>query len=379
MIKVLIVDDSSLMRMMISKMLDSDGNIEVIGEASDGLLGLEKVKDMVPDIVILDIEMPRMNGLEFLEGLKVLAVEGGVSEGEVPTVIVLSGLGVDNPKIVMESLKLGAKDFIMKPNGSVSLGIEEVRGELISRVKFFYWERNKSIGHLSSLNSREYGSGLGLDFGGGVLEGGGLLNKISSLVSVELIGIGVSTGGPFALRQILPGFRRDYPIPIIVVQHMPVEFTGEFANSLNSVCELEVKEAEEGEYVECGKVYIAPGDKNLRVVKDSGGSIRISLEGFDVLGGVGMPSVELFFDSMGESIGKHNIGLMMTGMGSDGVEGIRKLRLCGGYTIAQSERSCTVYGMPRVAIERGGIDEVLDLEEIPMRLKEVAKHLYGYE
>ena len=215
-------------------------------------------------------------------------------------------------------------------------------------------------------------------FGGGVLEGKALLDKIGSLDNVELIGIGVSTGGPWALRKILPGFRKDYPIPFVIVQHMPVGFTGEFANSLNSVCELEVKEAEDGEYVECGKVYITPGDKNLRVMKDIGG-IKLSLEGFGGCGGMGMPSVELFFRSMEESIGKNNIGLMMTGMGSDGVGGIKRLRLAGGYTIAQSEESCMIYGMPRVAIESGGIDEVLDLEEIPVRLKEVAKHLYGYE
>ena len=374
-IKVLVVDDSSLMRKLITNMVEKDEEVKVIDTALNGIFALKKIEKRDPDVILLDIEMPEMNGVEFLEKARELKID-------IP-IIILSSLGKNRPELTLKCLDMGAKDFIIKPSGTISLDIELVQEEVISKIKYFYREhpRHKvdkkelktAIEKIDKTKEPLIVEPITLpekkeetpkkDIVTNIHE------KVESLNRLDILAIGISTGGPYALRKILPLFPSTFPLPIVIVQHMPSGFTNEFANGLNEICKLQVKEAEENDLIERGKIYISPGDKHLKVKRLDHHSV-LHLSDEEAINGH-KPSVEALFDSILDHYGKHIISIIMTGMGKDGARAIRRIRQNGGITFAQSEETCVVFGMPKVAIELDGIDEVINLDDIPKRIMEV--------
>ena len=377
---MLVVDDSSLMRKLISKIVESDPALKVIDTAMNGIFALKKIEKHDPDIILLDIEMPEMDGIEFLKKCRELDID-------IP-VIILSSLGKNRPEITLKCLDLGAKDFIIKTSGTISLDIDSIQPEIISKIKFFYREhpkhflkKDKLKKTLEEMSQKDISlmveaskekeeiefkeTPLSLD----------LEKKIKSIPSLEVLTIGISTGGPHALRKIMPFFPSNFPLPILIVQHMPVGFTAEFANNLNEICELIVKEAEDNEIMMPGTVYISPGDKHLLVRTDQINKY-ISLSNDPPINGH-KPSVEPLFDSATEAFKNKLISIIMTGMGKDGAKAIKRVRLNGGITLAQSERTCVVFGMPKVAISENAIDEVIDLDNIPKRILEITSIIFS--
>lgn len=330
MLKVVVADDSLFMRQMITDMLGSDPSLEVIATAKDGEEAVKKVLELKPDVVTMDIEMPKMNGLDALRQIMLRQ----------PThVIMLSA--VNNADVTLKALEYGAVDFVPKPSGSVSLDINRVKNELISKIKaapiakFKIVQRKKAIYRLFSSN--------------------------------RIIAIGASTGGPPAIAEILTNLA-EVP-PILVVQHMPEGFTKSFAERLNSECSFRVKEAEEGDRIKEGLALVAPGGYHV-IVKNG----MVHLTTSERVHGV-RPSVDIMLLSIAQEYGKRVIGVILTGMGSDGTEGMKAVKEMGGFTIAQSEETCVVYGMPKAAIAKGCVDRVLPLQDIPMELRRIINGL----
>jgi len=366
-IKVLIVDDSALMRKLISNILSKDPEIEIVDTAMNGLFALKKIKKNEIDVILLDIEMPEMNGLEFLKMKRDLKID-------IP-VIVLSSLGAKRPQVTMEAIELGAKDFIIKPSGSISMDIDKKEEEILASIKKYGGQKNKT-----PLNSAHYQKEiekiiqekLEEDKKNTVQEVKQQtvesymtpdithLTKEKKISHIEMILIGISTGGPAALRQLFSEVKNK-KYPILIVQHMPPGFTKEFSKSLDKISSLSVKEAEQGEIIKAGWVYIAPGDKHLSFVRKQFHYQVELLESHPVNGH--KPSVEVLFESA-YHLDIPVTGIIMTGMGKDGAHAIKKLHDKGNLTIAQSPEDCVVFGMPRVAAEIGGIDKILKIEEI---------------
>ncbi len=331
-IKVLVVDDTALMRKLISDILTRDPEIEVIGTAPNGYLALQKIKRLKPDVVTMDVEMPKMDGLTALSKI--------MEECPLP-VIMVSSHTYEGAKVTLEALELGAFDFIPKPTGIKSDAFAIIADSLIAKVK---------AAAMAKLKKREKEKE----------EGALTLKDVSKgKFTVDIVGIGISTGGPPSLRTIFKKFPGDYPIPIAVVQHMPPGFTRALAERLDKISELHVKEAENGEKLEKHTVYIAPGDYHMEIRSE-----RVVLKKGERIWGQ-RPAADPLFFSIAEEFGKFSLGVVMTGMGRDGASGLKKIKEKGGKTIAQNKETCVVFGMPRVAIEEGSVDLVVPLEEIP--------------
>lgn len=337
-IKVMVVDDSALMRKMIPLILSSDRDIEVIGTAMDGDFALKKIMDLRPDVITLDVDMPRMDGLTALKTI--------VRDFKVP-VILVSSLTKEGAGITLKGLEIGAFDFVPKPKEAISVHISEISQELISKVKAASRCSRPRYKEPQPERTRP-GQRNAAPSGYGTAEG--------------VVAIGISTGGPQALAEILPLLPRDFPAGVLVVQHMPEGFTELFARRLDSLCNMEVKEATNGETIGPGKILIAPGGKHLKVKRTPFGVISVLSQSPEVSGH--RPSATVLFNSVAEELGNIAIGIIMTGMGEDGVDGLKKIREKGGATIAQDEETSVIYGMPRVAVENGYVDVVLGLEEI---------------
>lgn len=348
-IKVLVVDDSALMRKLIPMIISADENIEVIGTAMDGDFALNKLPQLRPDVITLDIDMPRMNGLATLKSV--------VRNFNIP-VILVSSLTRDGAGITLKGLEMGAFDFVPKPKNVISSRIFEISANLISKIKAAA-ESKSCVQYNEPVEARKKPQRVvSMSSGGSLLKG--------------VVAIGISTGGPQALTEILPKLPADFPLGILIVQHMPETFTGLFAQRLDSICNIEVKEAENGDIVRPGLALLAHGGKHLKVKKTPLGLLSILSQGAPVSGH--RPSVTVLFNSVAEEFGSNAIGVIMTGMGEDGVEGLRSIKEKGGITIAQDEASAVVYGMPKTAFEKGYADEVLGLHEIIpelMRLTEI--------
>ncbi|PID62501.1 MAG: chemotaxis response regulator protein-glutamate methylesterase [Ignavibacteriae bacterium] len=343
-IKVLIVDDSAFMRKSISLLLNADAQIEVIDTAIDGAMAIEKIKKLKPDIVTLDVEMPRMDGLT---ALKII-----MKECPVP-VIMLSSLTTEGASVTMKALELGAVDFISKESSFVSITISSIKEELISKVKEIYKSQalKRRLGRIRNLAGTNSAVPRKT------------LNKIP-VNNYQALGLGISTGGPISLQKVIPKLSNNLKIPVFIVQHMPPKFTASLADRLNALSSLEVKEATNGEVVRNGVVYIAPGGYHLKVRRDNSNNLitDITEQPANVLH---RPSVDVMLESLHAVYGKKVLGVIMTGMGKDGLEGIRKIKQSGGYCIAQNEESCVVYGMPRAIAENGLADVIASLEDIP--------------
>lgn len=342
-IKVLVVDDSAFMRKSISLLLKADPRIEVIDTAIDGVAAVEKVKKLKPDIITLDVEMPRMDGLSALK----------IIMKECPTpVIMLSSLTTEGASVTMKALELGAVDFIPKESSFVSVAIKGIKEELINKVKTIH--KSQSLKHgLKRLTNLS----------------GSAKTRVSQNIKLpannyQAIGLGISTGGPISLQKVVPSLSSNLRVPVFIVQHMPPKFTASLAERLNTLSPLEVKEAQNGEAVRNGVVYIAPGGMHLKLKKDGFSNITILIteQPDNVLH---RPSVDIMLESVQTVYGKRMLGVIMTGMGKDGLEGIKKLKQSGGYCLAQDEDSCVVYGMPRAIVENGLADVIAPLENIP--------------
>jgi two-component system chemotaxis response regulator CheB len=356
-ISVLIVDDSALIRNLVSKMFDDIPEIQVIGKAMNGRFALRKLETMNPDIIILDLEMPEMNGIEFLKERKKRGIK-------IP-VVILSSIARKGAKITIDALSLGASDFVLKPSGSSSRDIYKTKDQLVALIKIYGRQfKKESVMETGRVDEtpasrlqpstqpakQQVKARLATEPGTPV--------KRSSL-PIEIIAIGISTGGPNALRGLFPRIRSDLSVPILVVQHMPAGFTEEFAKSLDQISPLEIKEAEDGDIIKTGRILIAPGDKHLEILnKPLAKIVRLSEK--PAVNGH-RPSADVLFSSVFQVYGRHSLAIIMTGMGRDGVKGIGAIYQAGGLTIAQDEASCVVFGMPRVAIENGYIHKVVPL------------------
>lgn len=334
-IRVLVVDDSALMRKLISTLLDKDPEIEVIATAIDGCFALTKVEQLKPDVVTLDVDMPRMDGLTALGEM--------VSKHRTP-VVMLSSLTTRGAALTMQALEKGAVDFVCKPTGTANLA--EMADELISKIKAAARANMTLLGNppatVPAAKSGKVGEqGIG---------------------SGRVIAIGASSGGPNALRYLLPRIPANIDAGIVIVQHMPESFTAMLAHWLNEICELSVKEAQPGDLALPGRVLIAPGSLHMKTRKTPHGC-EVLLEGGALVNGH-RPSVDVLFRSVAQEFGAQATGLIMTGMGGDGAAGLGEIKAAGGHTIAQDKDSSAVYGMPRVATEKGYADKVLPLTEM---------------
>lgn len=342
-IRVLVVDDSAFMRRVIQNMIETNPDICVVGTAKNGMEALKKAKELNPDVITLDVEMPVMDGLTALERL--------LQEDDY-AVIMVSSHTRRGKSATIRALELGAFDFISKPENIFGMPSDEIRNELSEKIKL-------------ACSSRKRGGCAGRTSGRILPRTAEDAVKANELK--YLIAIGISTGGPRALSSIIPMFPADLPAAIVVVQHMPEGFTRSLAQRLDEISYMTVKEAEHDELLKAGHVYIAPGSHHL-TLKSEGGKTKIVLSDQPPLGGF-RPSVDVMLRSVAETDLEDIIAVIMTGMGSDGTKGLIELKKKKNpYIIAQDESTCIVFGMPKVAIESGVVNEVAPLMEIPNRI-----------
>jgi len=330
-IRVLIVDDSATARAVLTEILQSDPSIEVIATASDAYVARDKIVELRPDVVCLDVEMPRMDGITFLKRLMHFM--------PMP-VIMVSSLTQAGAKTTLDALEAGAVDFVPKPHSHIYDGKDEMREELITKVKIASKVKvvRRVMQHPQEANTTSLAE---------------TTNKI--------VAIGASTGGTEALKDVLMGLPRNAP-GTIIVQHMPANFTGPFAERLNTMCAMEVREARNGDSIIPGLVLIAPGDYHM-VVRRSGARYYVEIGSGDKVSGH-RPSADVLLNSVAKIAGANAIGVILTGMGGDGARGLLAMRNAGARTIGQDEASCIVYGMPKVAYELGAVEKQLPLHKI---------------
>ncbi len=335
---MVVVDDSAVMRQLLTQILARDPDIEVVAQASDPYIARDKIKQLNPDVITLDVEMPRMDGLAFLEKLM---------RGHPMPVVMVSSLTERGCETTLRALELGAVDFVTKPKLDVTRGTLELAGEIVAKVKA------AARAHVRPLPASTAAAGGATRPVVAGLAGLALTHKV--------IAIGASTGGTEALREVLTRLPADTP-GVVVVQHMPASFTRAFANRLDSLCSMVVKEASDGDRVLPGHVLVAPGDYQLSVVR-SGANYAVRVVQ-DPPVNRHRPSVDVLFDSCARELGGNAVGVILTGMGDDGARGLKAMRQAGAHTIAQDEASCVVFGMPREAIAQGGAEQVLPLNQV---------------
>jgi len=353
-IQVLIVDDSAFMRKSLSMMLESDPEIKVIGTARDGREAIEKIRQLKPDIVTLDIEMPVMDGLTALKTI--------MKEMPLP-VLMVSSLTTEGAQATIDALALGAVDFIPKELSYVSLDISKIREELIEKVKNI--ARSRSL----AFRLQRIRSSTAHIMGEAPAQTPPHISGKIERRNYRAVALGVSTGGPMALLQIIPKVQANFPLGIAIVQHMPPKFTQSMASRLNSLSAVKVKEAEDGDVLSPASVLIAPGGRHLIFEKANGQiKARITDEPRETLY---HPSADVMMSSIAEVINAPLIGVIMTGMGKDGLEGLKLIKQKEGYVVAQDEETCIVYGMPKAAVDEGVADAVVPLQNIPMILNQL--------
>jgi len=375
-ISVLIVDDSALMRNLIGHMVEDTPGLVVAEKAMNGKFALDKIPRVNPDIIVLDLEMPEMNGIQFLQERARLGIK-------IP-VVILSSIARRGAEITMQALSLGASDFIQKPSGSVSEDIHLVKDTLIEKLLGYGSSYRRSQGKkvLSPEEYKQQKAGQpaptksSLDFLAAlasppVSAPAKPPTQLRKPANTEIIAIGISTGGPDALRIVFADIDKDLTVPIVVVQHMPPGFTNEFAKSLDRICPLDVKEAEDGDAIQPGRILIAQGNKHLEVEKKSINPV-VRLSDSPLVSGH-RPSADVLFASVAMAYQNHALGVIMTGMGRDGAQQLGTIYKEGGMTLGQDEASAVVYGMPRVAYELGHVMEQVSLQKMARRICDVAK------
>jgi two-component system, chemotaxis family, protein-glutamate methylesterase/glutaminase len=339
-IRVLVVDDSALMRKLIPQILEADPTIAVVGTAMDGNFCLKKIEELQPNVVTLDLEMPGMNGIDTLKEI--------MRCHPVP-VIVVSSHSTDGASITLKALGLGAFDFVTKPRDA-SAHMAETATELIAKI---HAAASCKIVRPGILQRMPKPAKISAEKNGHAPS--------------RLVAIGISTGGPQALEFLLSQLPADFPGAIVVVQHMPEGFTDMFARRLDELCSLRVKEAQSGDTLQAGRVLICPGSRHIKVKRLPMGDMVVLSDDAPVNGH--RPSVDVLFNSVAEEFGPQAIAALMTGMGDDGAQGLGAIKQAGGMTIAQSEESCVVFGMPKAAIERGYATRVVALDVLSSTLQ----------
>lgn len=336
-VRVLVVDDSALVRNILSQGLALDPTIEVVGTASDPYMARDKIVELQPDVLTLDVEMPRMDGVAFLRRL--------MPQYPLPVVMV-SSLTQRGKQITMEALDAGAVDFVAKPTSNVAAGLNAMLTELRTKVKIAasanvsHWKGKSPAVPVAKSNSVTTALAESTD---------------------KIIAIGASTGGTEAIRRVIEKFPATAP-GTVIVQHMPGGFTKMFADRLNQLCAMQVKEAEHGERIRAGLILIAPGGRQLEVVR-SGGFYQVRLGGEEKVSGH-CPSVDVMMRSVAKHVGANAVGAILTGMGQDGADGMLLMKQAGARCIAQDEASSVVFGMPKVAFEKGGAERLVPLDNI---------------
>lgn len=358
-IKVIVIDDSAFMRKTLSFMLESAGDIEVVATAKNGLEGFELIKTHQPDVVTLDFEMPGLNGLETLDKI--------MKDFPVP-VLMVSSFTTEGADVTIKALSLGAVDFLPKEPSAVASGVMKIKNELIDKVRSIYKQTSIAtrLKRISDITVGEKKSPKQKT----------QARDWTPAFEIKAILIGISTGGPLSLQKVIPHLHAQLPVPIVIVQHMPPMFTFSLAERLNKLSELTVKEASDNDLLESSKVYFAPGGKHLFVSQTSGRvSIKISETPDNTLY---RPCVDVTLNSMIDVFGKSVLPIIMTGMGKDGMEAVKRLKQIGGYAIAQDEDSSVVYGMPRAIIDNNLADLILPLDKIAFQINKIFKYEYSY-
>jgi two-component system chemotaxis response regulator CheB len=346
MVKVLIVDDSAFMRNALTSMLASDPEISIVGTARDGLEAIEKIASLRPDVVTMDVEMPRMDGITALKHI--------MEKAPVP-VIMVSSLTNEGAKVTLDALDLGAVDFIPKNLSELSVNIVKIKEVLLDKIKQI--ARRGPIRRIvrpidkAAIETKIRELRLAVP------------QRATGERKTSVVAIGTSTGGPRALQEIITVLPKDFPVPIVIAQHMPPNFTGPFAERLNQLSKIEVKEAQEGDQLKPGLALLAPGRGHMKVVKkrtlESVVTISENREAFAY-----RPSVDALILSIAECYPGRALGVILTGMGNDGLKGLTELKRNGGRVFAQNEQTCVVYGMPKAVVDAGLADKVLSLEEM---------------
>ena len=340
-VRALIVDDSAYMRVVLKDMLESHEDIDVVGSAKDGIEAMEKVKELGPDVVLLDIQMPRMDGIATLQRIM----------KEAPTrVVMLSAMDKVDPQLPLKALELGAVDFISKPSGPVSIDIihfSDKIAELLLNAAQAKMDaiRSMRVAHLEKVEVHQ--------------------EKPPS--SRKIVLVAASTGGPRALEAIFAALPRNIPTSLIVVQHIPSEFSESFARRLNSAKGPRVVLASGDARVEAGVAYLAPGGKHIRLERSGATGIQIRLDDGAPVNFV-RPSADVLFRSAAQNFGRNTLAIVLTGMGSDGARGARAIRMAGGRVIAQDEQTSLIYGMPKAVVDMGAADKVVPLDQIPAEI-----------
>jgi two-component system chemotaxis response regulator CheB len=341
-IRVVVVDDSALVRSLLAEIINRQSDMECVGTANDPLIAREMIRELNPDVITLDIEMPKMDGIEFL---------GRLMRLRPMPVLMISTLTERGAEVTMRALELGAVDFVAKPRIGLVDGINELASQIVDKVRVAA-QAHVRRGVSPPLNTGATPSAVG----------GTPHNPSIGRISTEkLICIGASTGGTEAIKEILIRMPADSP-GIVITQHMPPGFTTSFAARLNGLCQITVKEAAQGERILPGHAYIAPGGKQFRIDKSGANYVCVVEDGEPV--NRHKPSVEVLFKSAARLVGRNAFGIMLTGMGNDGAKAMKEMRDAGSYNYVQDEASCVVFGMPREAILHGAADEVLSLVAI---------------
>ncbi len=365
MVKVLIVDDSAFVRRSLTTMLQQDPEIQVVGAASNGVEGVELAVKLDPDVITMDVEMPRMNGLDALAKIMV--------ENPCP-VIMVSSLTDKGAETTLKALELGALDYMPKLSSGSLPDLERVRKDLTAKVKAL--ARRKAFVRLVHRRRTDAppkpAAAPALGRAPMPSRPESAPPRPASMTvrpmdrtgrgAFEAVLIGVSTGGPPAVQKILSALPGNFPLPILIAQHMPAAFTGPFANRLNVQSAITVKEAAPSEPLRPGTAYICPGGKHLRVELRGGMPTAVVTE--EPKEALYKPSANVLMETGGQALGRKALSVMLTGMGSDGVEGAKVLKAKGGYAVAQSERTCVVYGMPKAVVDAGLADEIVDLDDM---------------
>lgn len=344
-IRVIVVDDSALVRSLLSEIINRQRDMECIGTANDPLIAREMIRELNPDVITLDVEMPRMDGIDFL---------GRLMRLRPMPVVMISTLTERGAEVTMKALELGAVDFVAKPRVGLASGLNELASQIVDKI------RVAAVAHVRRAPSRE-AAPAGSAQGAGAAPAVPASALLGRLSTEKLICIGASTGGTEAIKEVLVQMPADSPA-IVITQHMPAGFTTSFAARLNGLCQITVKEAVNGERILPGHAYIAPGGTQFSVARSGANYVAVVDDGPPV--NRHKPSVEVLFRSAAAVVGRNAFGIMLTGMGNDGAAAMREMKDAGSYNYVQDEATCIVFGMPREAIVHGAADEVLPLGQI---------------
>jgi len=346
-IRLLIIDDSALIRTMLTSIFESSDDIEVVGTAADPIIAREKIKKLKPDVLTLDIEMPRMDGLTFLRNLMRLR--------PMP-VIMVSTLTKKGAEVTLEALTIGAFDFVAKPKVDVSNTLKDYADDLIEKVKAAFHAHRKTASDLSMASSK-------LSNADAVIKS--MPAKKHFATTDKIIALGSSTGGTEAVKSMVKGLPKNSPA-IVISQHLPAAFSDSFAKHVNEVTEMTACVAKDGQEIRAGNIYIAPGDKHLLIVRNGARYVCQLNDGPPV--NRHKPSVEVMFRSVAQNVGSNAIGVMLTGMGADGAVAMKEMRDAGAKNIIQDEASCVVWGMPGAAYKEGAADYVQPLDKVAAQI-----------